>query len=221
MQMQSQAFRSLQNNQVHMQEQHAKVLELLIPLLPLLQALPLHIDVARNAIMEKIHECKQTYTSSLQLHPHNTQGIVGSSSSTAGGLAHLPIVDLNPNKRRRIHSDSTEPPTAGSLGLLNSGIGTKITANLNPKPQGLAPSSPTLSSSSSMHNTPTGAPVTHRFRSQEFNDPSNLVSGQHQQLLAVGTRLLDQQRQPQYMSREFSTESCAVTGSEPIPRDMV
>ncbi|KAI0251198.1 hypothetical protein BJV78DRAFT_1282703 [Lactifluus subvellereus] len=56
LQTQNQLSQSLQEQFSRAQNQQSRILELLAPLHPILQSVPLHIDIARNAIMEKIPE---------------------------------------------------------------------------------------------------------------------------------------------------------------------
>jgi hypothetical protein len=63
-------MQSLQEQFSRVQTQQSRILELLAPLHPILQSVPLHINLARNAILEKIPEgCPCTNDCSGRLTP--------------------------------------------------------------------------------------------------------------------------------------------------------
>jgi len=97
----SQTSQSLQAQFSCLQSQQNRILELLAPLHPILQSVPLHIDIARNAIIEKIaEECQCTKAgSSRTLSAGMTQ------SSRPDAELSLPLS----RKRRRISLDYPRP----------------------------------------------------------------------------------------------------------------
>ena len=97
LQTQSQTSQSLQEQISCLQSQQSRILELLAPLHPILQSVPLHIDIARNAIIEKIPEgCQCTKPCS---GPTLSPGITPPSRRNAD-------LSLVSRKRRRISLDS-------------------------------------------------------------------------------------------------------------------
>jgi hypothetical protein len=93
----SQTSQSLQAQLSCLQSQQNRIIELLAPLHPILQSVPLHIDIARNAIIEKIaEECQCTKS--------------GSSPTLSAGMTPTPSrpdaeLSLFSRKRRRISLD--------------------------------------------------------------------------------------------------------------------
>jgi hypothetical protein len=92
LQTQSQTSQSLQEQFSCLQTQQSRIFELLAPLHPILQSVPLHIDIARNAIIEKIPEgCQCTKLLSPGMNPPSKLD------------AELSLIS---RKRRRISLDS-------------------------------------------------------------------------------------------------------------------
>lgn len=94
----SQTSQSIQAQFSSLQTQQNRILELLAPLHPILQSVPLHIDIARNAIIEKIPEgCQCTKPGS---------GPTLSASMTPPSSGPNTELSLILRKRRRISLDS-------------------------------------------------------------------------------------------------------------------
>jgi hypothetical protein len=125
---------SLQEQFSRTQTQQSRILELLAPLHPILQSVPLHINIARNAILEKIPEgCLCTCTDNC------------SSRSTAPSHHCMsppkeradPPVEVR--KRRRIdvesqHCDPNDPPVGRYQGQPIAVEGGQIPHRSAPKP---------------------------------------------------------------------------------------
>ena len=104
----SQTSQSIQAQFSCLQTQQNRILELLAPLHPILRSVPLHIDIARNAIIEKIPEgCQCTKPGSS---PMLSAGMTPLSSGPDAELS------LMSRKRRRLsldspHADPSHRPT--------------------------------------------------------------------------------------------------------------
>jgi hypothetical protein len=114
LQTQNQLSQSLQEQFSRVQAQQCQVLELLAPLHPLLESVPLHISIARNAILEKIPKGCQCRC--IDYCPGSS---IPSAVPSCGGTPlenSEPLVEAR--KRRRIsldipHPDSNSPPARG------------------------------------------------------------------------------------------------------------
>ena len=110
LQTQNQLSQSLQEQFSLTQTQQSRVLELLAPLHPILKSVPLHIDIARNAILEKMPEgcqCRCIDYCSGRLIPSAV-----TSCGTPSKNAEPPV---EARKRRRFsldisHSEPDSPP---------------------------------------------------------------------------------------------------------------
>jgi hypothetical protein len=94
----TQTSQSIQAQFSCLQSQQNRILELLVPLHPILQSVPLHIDVARNAIIEKIPEGCQC----AKPCPGPTLSV--SMAPPSGPEMEQSLV---PRKRRRISIESS------------------------------------------------------------------------------------------------------------------
>jgi hypothetical protein len=105
---------SLQEQFSRIQTQQSRILELLAPLHPLLESVPLHINVARNAILEKIPEgcqCPCTNDCSTGSIPSTA---TSSSRHTLSSQENIEL-PLEVRKRRRTnhgeqHCGRNDPP---------------------------------------------------------------------------------------------------------------
>jgi hypothetical protein len=99
LQTQNQLSQSLQEQFSRVQTQQSRILELLAPLHPILESVPLHINIARNAILEKIPEgcqcrCTDDYSGASVVPPF----------PTPPESAEPPV---GARKRRRVSLDTT------------------------------------------------------------------------------------------------------------------
>ncbi|THH13749.1 hypothetical protein EW146_g6503 [Bondarzewia mesenterica] len=111
---QSHALQSLQDQQTRAQEQHTQLVALLTPVLPLLQALPLHIDIARNAVINTVNKhipssclCSCSSPTSPSRPVEEGQNIAVSlvDSDKAHSSGSITSVhSMSPRKRRRLNS---------------------------------------------------------------------------------------------------------------------
>jgi hypothetical protein len=114
LQTQNQLSQSLQEQFSRVQSQQCQILELLAPLHPLLESVPLHISIARNAILEKIPKGCQCRC--IDYCPGSS---IPSAVPSCGGTPlenSEPLVEAR--KKRRIsldtpHPDSNSPPARG------------------------------------------------------------------------------------------------------------
>jgi hypothetical protein len=105
LQTQTQLSQSLQEQFSRAQNQQSRILELLAPLHPTLRSVPLHIDIARNAIMEKISEgCRCFHNRSDSSSPLAVPSSTPPSESEEN--AELPFAT---RKKRRISVDTSQP----------------------------------------------------------------------------------------------------------------
>lgn len=100
LQTQSQTSQSLQEQFMCLQSQQNRIAELLAPLHPILQSVPLHIDVARNAIIEKIPEGCQC------IKPCSGPALFAGTTPPPKRTAELSLVT---RKRRRTSLDFLYP----------------------------------------------------------------------------------------------------------------
>ncbi|ETW79333.1 hypothetical protein HETIRDRAFT_453771 [Heterobasidion irregulare TC 32-1] len=115
-QTQSQVLQNLQEHQMRALEQHAQVVALITPLVPLLQAIPLQVEVARNAVIEAMQKrpvscacsCSSSHASSRSELRSNR---LSSPSSVEGNEAARRSNNTSSLKRRRI-DDSMAPPAS-------------------------------------------------------------------------------------------------------------
>jgi hypothetical protein len=119
-QTQTQLSRSLQEQFSCAQTQQGRILELLAPLRQIVQSVPLHVDIARNAILEKIPEgcrrcrCATNSCSSSSSGPP----IPSSAHSNPAPLSNENYAEspLGARKKRRISLESTHPDSNNHIG---------------------------------------------------------------------------------------------------------
>ncbi|KAI9510292.1 hypothetical protein F5148DRAFT_1147636 [Russula earlei] len=160
-QAQTQLSQSLQEQFSRAQTQQSRILELLAPLHSILQSVSLHIDIARNAILEKIPErcgCRGntadngSSTSIPSAVPSNRTPL--SAEDDAGQLL--------PRKRRKVsldapHSDPSNPSARGYEGQLIAVEERQATSGFSLRPGETAgPTRPQRNAAVSAVQTPNG-----------------------------------------------------------------
>src|ERR1700722_6558816 len=105
--MQAQSLQAQTQTLQALQEQYGNVMAALLPQLPLLQAIPLHIDTVRNSLTETLNtKLAQTLRSGVTapLTARHSR----STSSTDVPSSHN---NLLPRKKRRLENDESESYT--------------------------------------------------------------------------------------------------------------
>lgn len=115
LQTQTQLSQSLQEQFSHAQTQQSRVLELLAPLHSILQSVPLHINIARNAVLEKIPEGCRCRCTGYRSDPSIPSTATCCRTPLSKEDAKL---SLGARKKRRIsfdtpHFDPNNPPIFG------------------------------------------------------------------------------------------------------------